>query len=438
MRPPSVRYGPLIRRRSRTSSQFSVPFELCVGGAACLRLGRAGRLRAAVTVAAAWAGARVVAIATDDRSSGWVGLAYGLGRIAPALRSPLLAAAGLVVARGERAQRTRLLGPLVALGVALLAVQGVERRRPRADATGALVALVVNRDAGSARLVRRARRALRRDASLAVERVVGASEVETALADAVSALAGHDRARLAVAGGDGTLGLAARVLAGTGIALCVLPCGTGNDLARSLGVPLCPEEAAAVAICGQVRAMDLVATELGTFAHAAGVGIVAGFADAVADVKGWRRPLLYPLRAWQAWRDRQPLDLVVEVDGEPFSPPGPLLEVALVNAPRLGGRIGLSHETARPDDGRLEVVGVSRSAGRAALATLAHYLRAGEAAPPAHALVRSGAKVRIGGARAFPVSLDGEAAGETLELTARVLPGACTVVVPVRRRRRGR
>lgn len=371
---------------------------------AWVRLRAVGRPQAAATVAVAWGAARLVGLATQEPSSGWVGLAYGLGRIAPALRSPLLTASGLVVGRRVHGGHARPRCALAALGAALVAVRGLEHRRWTRGRRPA-VALVANRDAGSARLVRRARRALRRHASLVMERSVGPAELETAIVEAAAALSAYDGARLAVAGGDGTLGLAARVLAGTGIVLCVLPCGTGNDLARCLGVPLSPEEAVAVAVDGPVQTIDLVLTELGTFAHAAGVGIMVRFADAVAGVRGWRRPLLYPLRSYEAWRGRRPLDLVVEVDKEPLVPAGPLLEVALVNAPRLGGRIGLRLGAARPDDGRLEVVGVSHSAGRAALGGLAHYLRAGVASPPVRALVRSGSEVRIASASPFSVSL---------------------------------
>ena len=44
--------------------------------------------------------------------------------------------------------------------------------------------------------------------------------------------------RILVAGGDGTIGSAAGALAGTGVELAILPCGTLNHLAKDLALPL--------------------------------------------------------------------------------------------------------------------------------------------------------------------------------------------------------
>ncbi|HEV2545180.1 MAG TPA: diacylglycerol kinase family protein [Methylobacterium sp.] len=62
---------------------------------------------------------------------------------------------------------------------------------------------------------------------------------------------------VAVAGGDGTLNGAAGVLAGSGVALGILPFGTMNLLAKDLGIPLDLDRAIAVLAAGQTRAIDL-------------------------------------------------------------------------------------------------------------------------------------------------------------------------------------
>ncbi|GAA0268412.1 lipid kinase YegS [Methylorubrum aminovorans] len=64
-------------------------------------------------------------------------------------------------------------------------------------------------------------------------------------------------AAVAVAGGDGTLNCAAGLLAGSGVALGILPFGTMNLLAKDLGIPLDLDGAIAVLAAGQTRAVDV-------------------------------------------------------------------------------------------------------------------------------------------------------------------------------------
>ncbi|MFD8809897.1 diacylglycerol kinase family protein, partial [Streptomyces sp. NPDC059597] len=64
-----------------------------------------------------------------------------------------------------------------------------------------------------------------------------------------------------VCGGDGTVRAAADRLAGSGVPLAVVPCGTGNLLARNLGLPLSPAAALDAALGGAPRALDLARVE---------------------------------------------------------------------------------------------------------------------------------------------------------------------------------
>jgi YegS/Rv2252/BmrU family lipid kinase len=61
-----------------------------------------------------------------------------------------------------------------------------------------------------------------------------------------------------VCGGDGTVRTVCAELAGTGVAVGIVPAGTGNLLARNLGIPLYLQTAVDVALSGQDRAIDLV------------------------------------------------------------------------------------------------------------------------------------------------------------------------------------
>jgi YegS/Rv2252/BmrU family lipid kinase len=61
-----------------------------------------------------------------------------------------------------------------------------------------------------------------------------------------------------VCGGDGTVRTVCAELAGTGISVGIIPAGTGNLLARNLGIPLYFQAAVDVALMGQDRAIDMV------------------------------------------------------------------------------------------------------------------------------------------------------------------------------------
>ena len=432
--PASSRPPPTVRPFPTAGPSAAGTLTVC---AIVFRLIAKGRSRSALAVLAAWAGATAAGTAILASGSGWAGIAYGAGRVAPALRAPLLTLwlSGAVI--GDRRHRAvvGLVRAVVATTGAVVGVAFVEAVAPhwrRVAGPSPRVAVVVNTDSGSARVAGRALRALALEPVefMSVEKV-RAPELSAALARASARLAG--RGRLVAAGGDGTIGTVADWAAQSGLELAVLPTGTGNDIARSIGIPLYPEEAAAVVARGQVRRVDLVQTNLGGFAHAAGIGMVAEFAAATCDTRGWRRPLVYPYRSWQAWHHRRPLRVEVTVDGDMVTFPSPPFEIAVVNAPRVGGRIGLRLPGARADDGLVDVIALYQGVGRHAIRGLAHYLRSQAESPPRGAVVRSGRRVEIRLAQPTAVSLDGEPAGITDCLSIAVNHRACAVVVPARR-----
>ena len=97
-------------------------------------------------------------------------------------------------------------------------------------------------------------------------------------------------------GGDGTIRAVCEELAGTGIAVGIVPAGTGNLLARNLDIPLYLRSAVDVALNGQDRAIDMVEVsgdkmEDATYLVMAGMGFDAAIMEGVnEDIKakvGW-------------------------------------------------------------------------------------------------------------------------------------------------------
>jgi diacylglycerol kinase (ATP) len=112
-------------------------------------------------------------------------------------------------------------------------------------------------------------------------------------------------------GGDGTIHDVIQGLAGTPVALAILPFGTANALAHDLGLPFRPSEAARAAVNGTVRRIPLGRVEYEDlqgkpaaryFAVAAGIGVDAHlFYKLTADLKNRSGMAAYYLKAWQLW-----------------------------------------------------------------------------------------------------------------------------------------
>ncbi len=112
-------------------------------------------------------------------------------------------------------------------------------------------------------------------------------------------------------GGDGTIHDVIQGLAGTPVALAILPFGTANALAHDMGVPFRPGEAARAALNGTVRRIPLGRVEYEDFEGntaaryftvAAGIGVDAHlFYKLASHLKNRSGMAAYYLKAWQLW-----------------------------------------------------------------------------------------------------------------------------------------
>ena len=101
-------------------------------------------------------------------------------------------------------------------------------------------------------------------------RIVEPGELDRSCAEAAAAT-GVDA--LVAAGGDGTVSTAAAAVAGTGLALGVLPMGTLNHFARDAGIPLDLKEAAAAIAAGRTRPVDAAEANGRLFVNNIAVGL---------------------------------------------------------------------------------------------------------------------------------------------------------------------
>ena len=123
-------------------------------------------------------------------------------------------------------------------------------------------------------------------------------------------------------GGDGTIHDVIQGLAGTPVALAILPFGTANALAHDLGLPFRPSDAARAAVNGTVRRIPLGRVEYEDldgkaaaryFTVAAGIGVDAHlFYKLTADLKNSSGMAAYYFKAWQLWATHRMRQFEVE------------------------------------------------------------------------------------------------------------------------------
>jgi diacylglycerol kinase family enzyme len=227
-------------------------------------------------------------------------------------------------------------------------------------------------------------------------------------------------------GGDGTVMACASELAGTRVALAVLPSGTGNLLAVNLKLPSGVADAVGVATRGARRRIDVGACEDHCFTVMAGMGFDAAMLDTASDgLKarlGWPAYLLAGLRHLRG----RPMRLRIRLDG------GPALRrrartVLVANVGRLQGGIDLLPD-ARPDDGLFDVAILSPRHLRDWLALAAAVLRRRRAIPRME--THRAARVEVLSDRRQPREVDGDVIDAAARLSAVVRPAALTVCVP--------
>ncbi len=282
------------------------------------------------------------------------------------------------------------------------------------------------------------------EAALALLRS-GADVTVAATADAdelLRTLKGRGDRRPVVVGGDGSVHAAVSALdAVGGLApeepLGIVPLGTGNDLAQALGLPLDPEESAAVVLAGTPRRLDLVRDDAGGLVvNAVHVGAGARAGAEAARFKDRLGSAAYPLGAVIAgvttsgWPLRVAVDgRVVEHEAAGWTADGTaaVLMVAVCNGPTIGGATPLAPD-AVVDDGLLDVV-VSTATGPLARAAFAAALTAGRHVERDDVLVVRGREVSVTGE---PVDLvaDGELEEGVDARTWRVQHHAWSVLVP--------
>ncbi|MEO5535922.1 MAG: diacylglycerol kinase family protein [Pseudolysinimonas sp.] len=263
-------------------------------------------------------------------------------------------------------------------------------------------------------------------------------DFEQLLASARAALKKHPDA-LVMVGGDGMVNLGTNLVAGTRVPLAIIPSGTGNDMARALGIPFDNTEAAIASLnaalavgprtidAGRISWTDPVTGEAGErwFACALSAGFDAIVNERANNMEHPKGPSRYIIAMLAELVKLKPLSYRLTIDGTVLDSKAVL--VAIGNGVSLGGGMKITPD-AKLDDGLLDVLVVQPLSRTAFLRIFPRVFKGTHVTDPRVQITRA-KKVRIE-AEGIAAYGDGERIA-LLPIDVEVVPGALRVLSPL-------
>jgi diacylglycerol kinase (ATP) len=232
--------------------------------------------------------------------------------------------------------------------------------------------------------------------------------------------------RVIVAGGDGSLNAAVQVLVQVGLPLAILPLGTANNLARTVGVPLDLEGAMATAAGARRRTVDLGRVNGRYFCTTASIGLSVEITEELSpEAKRRWGPLAYVLASVKVLRRSRPFH--ADVTWEGGTRHTRTVQIVVGNGRHYGAALAVAHDAAI-DDARLDLYSLEVNHWWELL-KLAPSLKWGTHVKRREVEALRARSYEIRTRAPMPIDLDGEIGVET-PARFEVVPRALEVFVP--------
>src|SRR5215210_2410463 len=225
---------------------------------------------------------------------------------------------------------------------------------------------------------------------------------------------GSEYGLLILGGGDGSVSSVVDFLAHRDVTLGLLPLGTANDFARTLGIPADVEQACETIAGGKIVDVDLGLAGDNYYVNVASVGLGVEATQALSPwLKKGAGPLAYPVAAIRAFLGHKPFSARMtfpDGDHEPVEYER-LLQVAVGNGRFYGGGMVVAPESGI-DDRSLDVYAIEMGRHRN-LVGVARYLKSGDfIRMDSVGHFRTG-RVRLETEPDLPINIDGEVVART-------------------------
>ncbi|MEQ9691567.1 MAG: lipid kinase [Bauldia litoralis] len=215
---------------------------------------------------------------------------------------------------------------------------------------------------------------------------------------------------IVIGGGDGTVSGALSGLIEVGRPVGILPLGTANDLARTLGIPVDPVEAAAVIAGGHLRKIDVGRVNDIDFLNVASIGLAVEITDRLdPDLKRRLGPLSYAAAALSTLGSAEHFAATIACGDNRTEVSA--YQITIGNGVHYGGGVKVATEAAI-DDGILDIFAIE-TASIPELVAMAPAFFEGRHGERDDVRVFRSTEAVIETATPMPVSTDGEISTET-------------------------
>lgn len=222
--------------------------------------------------------------------------------------------------------------------------------------------------------------------------------------------AGPEIDSVIVAGGDGSLNASLSGLLDRKLPLGIIPLGTANNVARTLGIPDLCDSAAAVIAAGGRRTIDVGVANDRFFLTTASLGLSVEITGAMSSATKARFGIVaYALTALKVVLGATPMHAVIVADGERRK--SRTVQIVVGNGRYYGGGLQVAHD-AQIDDARLDLYSLEVSHWWS-LVGLIPRLRSGRLHESAQTLTLRASTIEISTRECVRLDLDGEVGGAT-------------------------
>jgi diacylglycerol kinase (ATP) len=236
----------------------------------------------------------------------------------------------------------------------------------------------------------------------------------------------HEVDMVIIGGGDGTLNAAADALVETQLPLAILPLGTANDLARTLGIPTTVPEACRAIATSEIRPIDLGCVNGKHFFNIASLGLGVEITENLSKSAKRRWGVLaYAMTALQVIGKTRPFHAEIRFDDQTVFVR--TIQIAVGNGRYYGGGMAVAQD-ATIDDQRLDLYSLN----------LAHWwqlvpilltMRKGEHTNLPWVQTHRAQEFEILTRKPHSINTDGELTTQT-PARFKVVPNAISVLVP--------